>query len=121
MSEIDTKRIELEVLESELTNAQAVLDEIPEINLEGQNVKHRMFGNGVVTNQKGTYIEVEFSSRTSKFILTSSFVDGFLSSEDTTVLERCRKLEAAKGLSDKLEKAIKLKQTEIGKLMEKIK
>ena len=120
-SEIDTKRIELEALEAELTNAQAVLDEIPEINLEGQNIKHRMFGKGIVSKQTGSYIEVAFAAKTSKFILTTAFIGGFLSSEDVTVLERCKQIESAIALCDKLEKAIKSKQTELHLLESKLK
>ena len=53
--EIETKRIELEALESELDNAQAELDVIPEVNLEGQNVKHKMFGKGLVSKQRDAF------------------------------------------------------------------
>ena len=119
-SEIDTKRIELEALEAELTNAQAVLDEFPEINLEGQNIKHRMFGKGLVSKQTGSYIEVAFAAKTSKFILTTAFIGGFLSSEDVTILERCKQIESAIALCDKLEKAIKSKQAEIDSLITKM-
>ena len=120
-SEIDTKRIELEALEAELTNAQAVLDEIPEINLEGQNIKHRMFGKGLVSKQTGSYIEVAFAAKTSKFILTTAFIGGFLSSEDVTILERCKQIESAIALCDKLEKAIKSQQAELDFLIAKLK
>ena len=108
-------------MEAELTNAQAVLDEIPEINLEGQNVKHRMFGKGLVSKQTGSYIEVAFAAKTSKFILTTAFIGGFLSSEDVTVLERCKQIESAIALCDKLEKAIKSKQAELDLMIAKLK
>ena len=119
--EIDNKRLELEALEEELTKAQSKLDEIPEINLEKQNVKHKMFGNGIVMRQTGSYIEVEFASRTSKFILTTAFVGGFLYSEDISILERCRQLEGSIALCDKLEKAIKSKKSELDSLIAKMK
>ena len=118
---IEAVRAELETLEEDLANSQNALDAIPEINLEGQNVKHKMFGKGIVAKQKGTYIEVVFASRMSKFGLTSAFVAGYLSSEDATVLKRCKQLESAIALCDKLEKAIKSKQTELDLLIAKLK
>ena len=109
---IENMRGEIESLEEELTKAQIALDAIPEINLESQNVKHRIFGKGLVTKQMGSYIEVTFATKTSKFILTTAFIGGFLSSEDVSVLERCKQIESAIALCDKLEKAIKSKQAE---------
>ena len=118
---IENTRTELEALEEELVKAQSELDDIPEINLEGQNVKHRMFGKGLVAKQTGSYIEVAFAAKTSKFILTTAFICGFLSSEDASVLERCKQLETAIALYDKKEKAIKSKQAELDLLIAKLK
>ena len=119
--EIEQKNAELEAVEKELEKAQEELDAISEINIEGQTVKHKMFGFGKVINQNGSYIEVEFSAKTSKFILTMAFVNGFLSSEDKTILESCKQLEAAIALCDKIEKSLKIKQTELASLMAKVK
>ena len=119
--EIDNKRIELEKLEAELIQAQAKLDEFSEINLEGQNVNHKMFGKGLVVKQIGSYIEVTFASRTSKFVLTTAFIQGFLSSENASILEHCKQFESAIELCNKLEKAIKNKYTELDLLIAKIK
>lgn len=118
---IENMRAELDALEADLANAQNTLDIIPEINLEGQTVKHKMFGKGVVTTQKGTYIEVVFATKASKFILTSSFVWGFLSSEDMTILERCKQIESTIAQCDKIEKAIKSKNSELSLLIGKMK
>ena len=120
-SEVDGKRNELDALKAELAKAQAELDELPEIILEGQTVKHKMFGQGLVVKQSGTYIEVAFASKTSKFILTTAFTDGFLSSEDETVLEKCNRIESAIAYCEKLEKAIKAKHTELNLLNAKMK
>ena len=114
-------RTEMGSLEAELVNAQAMLDEIPEINIEGQNVKHRMFGKGLVTKQTGSYIEVTFANKISKFVITTAFIGGFLSSEDASVLERCKQFESAIALCDKLERAIKSKQSEVDLLITKLK
>lgn len=119
-TEIEIKRGELEVLEADLEREQDVLDNIPEILVEGQTVRHKMFGNGKVIKQNGSYIEVEFASRTSKFIITMAFMNGFLTSEDASILERCKQLEAAIDVCGKLEKAIKSKQTELDTLIAKL-
>ena len=118
---IEAMRVEIDALEAELSTARDTLDEIPEINLEGQSVKHRMFGKGLVSKQTGSYIEVAFAAKTSKFILTTAFIGGFLSSEDVTVLERCKQIESAIALCDKLEKAIKSKQAELDLMISKLK
>jgi len=120
-SEIETKRLELEALETHLATEQDILDSIPEINIEGENVKHKMFGLGRVIKQSGTYIEVEFASKTSKFIITMAFINGFLALEDTTILDRCKQLEASIASCEKIEKAIKAKQAEIDSLISKLK
>ena len=118
--EIESRRTELEILETELENEQRKLDNISEINIEGQMVKHKMFGVGKVIKQNGSYIEVEFTNRTSKFILTMAFINGFLSSEDETLLARCKALEQLIVSCEKIERSIKTKQAEIDRLIAKI-
>lgn len=119
--EANNKSLEIEALEAELAKAQVELDKIPDINLEGQVVKHKIFGRGHVVKQSGSYIEVEFAAKTSKFILTIAFTGGFLSSEDVSILEKCKQLESAISLCDKLEKAIKSKKAELDLLIAKMK
>ena len=96
----------------ELTKARAELDTIPEITVEGQTVAHRMFGTGLVVKQNGSHIEVKFAAKTSTFILTTAFVGGFLSSQDQTILERCKRFESAIAYCDKLERVLKSKRAE---------
>ena len=121
MEKIENKKNELDAMEIEFADAQTKLDEIPEINLEGQTVKHKVFGNGQVISQKGSYIEVAFASKTSKFGLTTSFADGFLSSEDASVLERCKQFESALAHYKKVKKAIEVKTNELNLLIAKLK
>ena len=120
-AEIEAKRSNLAELEVQLTEEQEKLDAIPDIIIEGQSVRHKMFGNGMVVKQNGTYIEVQFANRSSKFILTMAFINGFLQSDDKSIVERCKLLEASIAACDKLEKAIKTKQTEIDILISKLK
>lgn len=118
---IENVRAELEALEVELATARTMLDEIPEIMLQGKIVKHRMFGKGTVVKQNGSYIEVEFSVKTTKFDWTTVFINGFLSSEDVSIIERCKELEMAIAKCNKLEKTEKLKQAELALLVSKVK
>ena len=120
-SQIEERRVELEALEAQLALEQEALDAIPEINIEGQNVKHKMFGTGKVIQQNGTYIEVEFAPKTSKFIITMAFINGFLTSEDASIVDRCRQLENSIAACDKIEKTIKTKLGEIDSLIAKLK
>ena len=119
-AEIEAKSSDLAELEAQLTEEQDKLDAIPDIIIEGQSVRHKMFGNGMVVKQNGTYIEVQFANRSSKFILTMAFINGFLQSDDKSIVERCKLLEASIAACDKLEKAIKLQQTEIDNLIKKL-
>ena len=119
-AEIENKRIELEELELQLEEERKVLEKIPEIYIEKQSVKHKQFGVGKVIKQNGNCIEVAFPSRTSKFALSMAFCNGFLASDDPTILERCKKLEAAVVVCERIEKAIKAKQTEIDLLIAKL-
>ena len=120
-AEIETKRAELAELENLLAEEQMKLDGIPDINIEGQNVRHKMFGLGTVVKQNGTYIEVAFAQKTSKFIVTMAFINGFLSSEDASIVERCKMIETSIAACERLEKSIKTKQTEIDTLIAKLK
>lgn len=115
-TEIELKRAEIEEFESQLEAEQRLLDAIPEINVAGQEVKHKIFGVGKVIKQSGTYIEVEFASKTSKFIITMAFINGFLTSDDTSIVERCKKLESSIAKCEKLEKIIKTKKIEVNTL-----
>lgn len=119
-AEIETKRRELEALEAEMETAQAELDSIPRILIVNQVVRHKMFGAGTVTNQNGSYIEVAFANRTSKFIVSMAFINGFLTSEDASILQRCKQIEEALDVCEKLEKEIKAKQTELDFLISKL-
>lgn len=117
---IDSKRNELDALKLELKRAQEQLDELPDINIANQTVKHKLYGAGTVTGQYGSFIEVEFADKTAKFTLSSAFVRGFLSSDDTSILERCKLLEAAISEYDRTEKRVKSKQDEIAAMIAKI-
>lgn len=120
-AEIEEKRSELAEFEAQLTEEQEKLDAIPDIIIEGQYVRHKMFGIGTVVKQHGTYIEVQFANRSSKFILTMAFINGFLASDDISILERCKMLETSIVACGRLEKSIKAKQTEIDSLIAKLK
>lgn len=118
---VEAKQAEIEELESQLEAEQQILDAIPEINIEGQYVKHKMFGVGKVIKQSGTHIEVEFASKISKFILTMAFTNGFLTSEDHSIVDICKKLEASIAICEKIEKTIKSKRIEIATISSKLK
>ena len=47
-------------------------------------VKHKLYGNGVITNIDGNYITVRFYSKTTKFLYPNSF-EGFIMAENPTI------------------------------------
>ena len=119
--ELEQKRTEIEALEQKLEEEQELLDSFSEINIEGQNVSHKTFGAGKVVKQIGTYIEVEFSTRTSKFVLTQAFACGFLRSEDLILEEACKNIESVICRCKELEKAIKVEKTKLDMLVNAMK
>ena len=119
--------LEQEKLETEITKkhfeieaTRQILDEIPEIHIEGKQIKHKMWGVGHVVQQKGTYITVSFALGEKKLDLTRSFASGFLTSDDTSIAERSKKIETSLAVCDKIEKAITSKRHEIDFLNAKL-
>ena len=53
---------------------------------ENLNVRHKSFGDGVVTQRDGKYITVKFNSAEKKFVYPDVF-DGFLTLADGTVCD----------------------------------
>ena len=121
IEEIDEKNDELEKLEKELEIYRASYDNIPEVCLEGCEVKHRTYGVGKVVSQKGDVIEVKFSMRTSKFQAIGSIANGFLTPDDSALIERCRELESVIQTCKRLEKQISGKTMEISILSARLK
>lgn len=117
---IDIKQDRIEELERILCEKSKKLDILPEIEIDGLVVKHKMFGFGKVTKQYGTYIDVEFKNRESKFIFTTAFVNGILSSEDDSILERCKTIESVLTECKRIENLIKMEQCEMNSLMLKL-
>ena len=54
------------------------------MELIGLKVKHTAFGVGVITDLEGSYITVEFASKTSKFVYPDAF-EKFLEAEHVAV------------------------------------
>lgn len=117
---IEVKRTELEALETALETEHEKLEGIPEVFVENQTVRHKLFGVGTVVKQNGSYIEVAFPKKTSKFVVTMAFASNFLIIDDALITERCKLVEATVSVCGKLEKEIKAKQTEINLLVAKL-
>lgn len=67
----------------------------------GTKVKHAVFGSGIITEFDGSYITVEFATKTSKFIYPDAF-EKFIKAEDETVQKTIlENIQAAKDLAEK--------------------
>ena len=119
-AEIEKKHLEIEALEVELEATRQILDEIPEILIEGKFIKHKTLGVGQVVKQNGSFIVVSFTERSAKFILTQAFATGLLTSDDSSIIEQCKKTETCLSVCQKIELAIKIKLSEINFLNTKI-
>lgn len=54
------------------------------MNLIGIKVKHTVFGTGVITEQLGNYITVQFTAKTTRFVYPDAF-DKFVKAEDAEI------------------------------------
>ncbi len=54
---------------------------------KGLKVNHKKYGEGIVTEQDGKYIEVKFSDVTKKFVLPGCIADKYLEVEDESILD----------------------------------
>lgn len=76
------------------------------MELMGMKVKHNVFGVGIVKEQTGKYITVEFSTKTTKFIYPDSF-ENFIRVDDAYVQD-----EIIKSINDAKVEAEKSRQKE---------
>ena len=72
-------------------------------NYVGLEVTHKNFGDGIVITQNGLYITVRFGSVEKRFLQPNAFIDGFLTTETTTIKEN---VELYQHIGDKI-KAVK--------------
>ena len=56
-------------------------------NVVGLAVTHKIYGNGIITTQNGIYLTVRFGSVEKNFVQPSAFVDGFLTTETSSINE----------------------------------
>lgn len=121
VAEIDRKAREIDELERELDEERKKLDDIPDVFIEGKQVKHKSFGIGTVSKQMGDIIEVDFLTRTVKFQIIFSFSNGFLSMEDESVLNLCLAKEACISSCKRIEAQINGKKMDISILSKMLK
>ena len=63
-------------------------------DLAGMKTVHAAYGEGVITEQDGRYLTVEFEGLKKKFALPAAILKGYLSFEDESILQKCRDMEA---------------------------
>ncbi len=85
--QIDSLRTEQETLNSELTTLEKEEADLGDRSALKMKVKHKKFGEGVVSKQDGKYIEVKFSDVVKKFVLPGCIADKFLEVEDEDVYD----------------------------------
>ena len=65
--------------------------QFPEMN--GAGVEHARYGKGLVIEQEGKYLTVDFEGRaTKKFLLPDALTKGFLTTDSEEAVEVCRKI-----------------------------
>ena len=88
------ERLKKEALESELKELSDQLNELlversiyDEFSAVGLKVNHKKFGDGIITSQSSSYIVSFFQDGERKFMIPSSFANGFLTTDDREVSE----------------------------------
>lgn len=88
------ERLKTEAIEAEVKELSDQLDELllerstyDEFSAIGLKVHHKKFGEGIITSQTSSYIISSFKDGEKKFIIPSSFANGFLTTDDNEVSE----------------------------------
>ena len=81
---------EIEQVKQEMDNQISNREAYDTASLVGMTLRHKTFGDGVVTQIEGDRIEVDFTDRQVPFVLPTAFSDGFLSSDSEEVEEMFR-------------------------------
>ena len=70
-----------------------------EMKLHGKNVKHKLYGIGIVEQQDANYIVIKFNQKTIRFSYPSAF-ETFLKAEDETIQNEILQEVAEKKAAD---------------------
>lgn len=73
--------------QNELEKLNEQYDDLQDVSIVGTKIKHKLLGAGTVTEQDGTNVTIEFSSKTCKYQLPTAFNCKTLSVEDETVVD----------------------------------
>lgn len=88
MAELTEQQSSLQARLSELDSERSGLEEL---SVKGMKVTHKAFGPGVVMEEDGPYIVVQFEKGDKKFALPDAFAEGYLVTEDQKITERYAK------------------------------
>lgn len=92
------------------------LNEMKFPDIIGMKVKNIRYGEGIVTDQNGKYVTVEFTAGAKNFILPDAFEKGFLKSADEEISACFEEIGSLKKTKEKYEGNIRLLSTEISRL-----
>ncbi len=73
--------------QTELDKTVETLEELQDISINHMKVQNKKYGNGVVINQNGTAITIEFADRTMKFEFPTAVISGLLSVDDDSIVD----------------------------------
>ncbi len=89
---IEMLQEELHRLKEQLMALNSEKATIPTYNIVGMIVTHKTFGEGIVVDYDGKYLTIEFSNKTSRFVMPGPFESGFLQSEYPGFLRDTKRL-----------------------------
>ena len=112
---------ELEELKSQqmdynikLAEKNDIISNMDEVNVKNLQVNHKKFGNGVIINQEGENIKVRFEDGSEKpFAIPSAFSSGFLTTDDTSIVEECNEIDRLEQEKQEIERQLSFTNSKI--------
>lgn len=92
---------EFDAIQAALLDLEAQKEHLEEVSVKGVKVTNKSYGEGVILEQDGFYLDVQFECGDKRFALPDVFADGYLVAEDPHIAERCSiEAEINKKISD---------------------
>ncbi len=116
-------RMEIEKLTGQLVELRGELTEVTEQreamtlpNLEGKKVEHSQYGEGTVSEQKGTVLIIDYASGVRRQKLPFVIASGCVTVDDSEATESCRRISDIETKQSRLQKEIQYRESRISDL-----
>lgn len=116
---IEKLTFQIEELRGKLTEVTEARDAMALPNLEGRTVVHSQYGKGIVNDQTGAVLTIEYACGIRKQKLPFVVASGCVTVDDTEIAENCRKILDLDNEQARLRKEIQYCESGISDLQKK--